>query len=233
MKIKLIILLTVLVSLSANSFDVKSYGHYKQMIHKKNTTGVIDLSSVVSEKNTYAVGAIADGVGEITVIDGKIYLDYGKDGLGNSLNKIPEKTKAVLLVTTKVKEWQNIKIKNNLSKMELFKEILKQAKLNNFNTKHPFPFLLQGEFESLKIHAISSQNPNFTGHGMGQKLFHMSKDELIDENAVIVGFYSADSQGVYTHPNESWHLHSIIDDIAGHVDGLYTGSNIVLKLPIK
>jgi hypothetical protein len=228
---KIITTILLIASFTINASEIKSYGHYQKMIHKADTTGVVDLKSTINGKNNYAVGAIAGGIGEITIIDNKVYLDYGKDGLGKSLNTIPKNTQAVLLATTKVKKWQDTKIINDLTKKELFAEILKQAKIQGFSEKTPFPFLLKGQFESLKIHAIASQNPKFGGHGSKQKLFHMAKDELIDEVATIVGFYSAGSQGVYTHPGESWHMHAVIENISGHIDGLQTGENVILKLP--
>ena len=230
----ILLLLSLFISSTvvAETIEVKSYGHYKKMIHKKNTTGVVDLTAALKGDNIYAVGAIADGLGEITVLDNKVYLDYGKDGLGGSLNVIAENTQAVLLARAQVKKWKSVKIADNLTQKQLFVEILNKAKASGTDTKKPFPFLLEGEFDSLKIHAIAGQNPNFGGHGSKQKLFNMAKDELIGEDATIVGFYSADNQGVYTHPNESWHLHAIIEDIGAHVDKIHSGIGVVLKLPI-
>ncbi len=219
-------------AINAEEIEVKSYGHYQKMIHKKNTAGVVDLTEALKGDNVYAVGAIADGLGEITILDNKVYLDYGKDGLGNSLNTIAKNTQAVLLARSQVKKWKSVKIADDLTQKQLFAEILNKAKASGMDIKKPFPFLLEGEFESLKVHAIAGQNPNFGGHGSKQKLFHMAKDELIGEDATIVGFYSANNQGVYTHPNESWHLHAVIEDVGAHVDKIHSGADVILKLPI-
>ncbi len=67
----------------AESINLKSYGKYKRMIHMNNTEGVIGLKKAIPAKNSYAVGAIQNGSDEITVLNGKVYLDYGKDGMGN------------------------------------------------------------------------------------------------------------------------------------------------------
>jgi len=95
----ILLLLSFFISstVAAEEIEVKSYGHYKKMIHMKNTDGVVGLKKAISGKNSYAVGAIQQGVGEITVLNGKIYLDYGKDGIGNSIHTIPPHEKAVLL----------------------------------------------------------------------------------------------------------------------------------------
>jgi len=33
-----------------------------------------------------------------------------------------------------------------------------------------------------------------------------------NQQAVVLGFYSSDTQGVYTHSGESWRLHAVIDN---------------------
>lgn len=220
---------------NANGREITNYGHYKKMIHMKKTKGVINLRNAIPSVNSYAVGAIQQGLGEITVLNGKVWLDYGKDGIGNSLNTIPADEKAALLAVSQVKEWQNSNIHNALSKEELFEAILKKAKERGLNSKKPFPFLLEGNFRKLLIHVINGQNPKFGGHGGKVKLFYQEKEERENQEATIVGFYSANSQGVYTHPGESWHLHAVIRDenIGAHVDDISTNENVTLKLPLQ
>ncbi|MCK5810301.1 MAG: acetolactate decarboxylase, partial [Cocleimonas sp.] len=218
----------------AEAIEIKSYGHYKKMIHMKNTDGVIGLQKAIPTKNSYAVGAIQKGVGEITVLNGKVYLDYGKDGIGNALNKIPEHEKAVLLATTTVEKWQSINFSSPMAKKDLFKTILIKAKKHGLDVDKPFPFLLEGGFKELKIHVINGQNSKFEGHGGKEKMFQMATEIRNHQKAIVVGFYSASNQGVYTHPNESWHLHTIIEEknVSAHVDDLHTGHNLTLKLPV-
>ncbi len=218
----------------AETIEIESYGHYKKMIHMKNTDGVIGLKKAIPAKNSYAVGAIQKGAGEITVLNGKVYLDYGKDGIGNALNKIPEDEKAVLLATTTVEKWKSINLSNPIAKEDLFKIILAKAKEHGLDVDKPFPFLLEGGFKELKIHVINGQNPKFEGHGGKEKMFQMATETRNHQKATVVGFYSASNQGVYTHPNESWHLHAIIEEknVSAHVDDLHTGHSLTLKFPI-
>lgn len=234
-----VIIATILVAITcmnvnAKNVYIQNYGHYKKMMHMKKTKGVIKLQKAIPTVNSYAVGAIQQGIGEITVIDGKVWLDYGKDGIGNSLNTIPSDEQAVLLATSQVKKWQNVKIKKALPKEELFKAILEKAKEYGLNVNAPFPFLLEGSFNTLIIHVINGQDPEFKGHGGSAKLFRQIKEERKNQKATVVGFYSASNQGVYTHPGESWHLHAVIrnENIGAHVDGVSTNENIILKLPL-
>ena len=211
--------------------NVQSYGHFKKMMHLKKTEGVVNLQKAIPSVNGYAIGAIQQGLGEITVIDSKIWLDYGQDGFGNSLNNIPPDEQAVILVTSQVDNWQTTKIHNALSKEQLFKVILEKAKQLGLNA--PFPFLLEGNLD-LKLHVINGQNPKFVGHGGFIPLFKQIKEERKNQMAMVIGFYSASNQGVYTHPGESWHLHAVIvsENIGAHVDDISTKKNVILKLPL-
>ena len=203
------------------------------MIHMKKTDGVVELKQAISGESLFAVGAIQHGLGEITVVDGKPYLDYGDDGIGNSKNVIPQEEQAVLLVMAKVNKWQSIEIPGFLPQDKLFEVILSKAKENGLNTEKPFPFLLEGGFKELKVHVINGRNPKFMGHGSKEKFYKMAVATKTHQPATVVGFYSASNQGVYTHPGESWHLHAVIKEsnASVRIDGIHTGGHVTLKLP--
>ena len=218
---------------SAESVEINSYGKYQQMIHMKNSDGVVELREAISGENVFAVGAIQHGLGEITVVDGRPYLDYGDDGIGNSKNTIPKAEQAVLLVTATVSEWQSIKIPGFLPQEKLFEVILSKAKEYGLDAEKPFPFLLEGGFKELKVHVINGRNPKFMGHGSKEKFYKMAVATTTHLPATVVGFYSANNQGVYTHPGESWHLHAVIEEnkASVHVDEIHTGGHVTLKFP--
>ncbi len=56
------------------------------------------LKTALSGPHIFAVGAIKEGKGEITVIDSKAWLAYGRNGLGKTTHVIPEGEKAVLFM---------------------------------------------------------------------------------------------------------------------------------------
>jgi acetolactate decarboxylase len=49
----------------------------------------------------------------------------------------------------------------------------------------------------------------------------------------ILGFYSYSHHAIFTHYTANMHVHAktVDDKIAGHVDGLILGQEIILKLP--
>jgi hypothetical protein len=217
------------VGLKEKNVKVKSYGNLTKMMHLKKTEGVINLQKAIPPVNGYAVGAIQNGKGEITVVNSNVWLDYGKDGIGKAVNKIPPNVKAVILATVKVSKWQTVKIEKTLTKEELYKFIIEKARQDGLDINAPFPFLLEGYFK-LSIHVIDGLNSNPDVH----TLYKHITDLRYNQKAVVIGFYSAGTQGVFTHPGKSWHLHAVIekDDIGAHVNDLTVQKNTILKLPV-
>ena len=215
-----------------NTTTVKSYGNFKKMVSTAKTQGVVDLQQAISPANEYAVGALRHGLGEITVIDSMVWLDYGKDGFGNAFNKIPKQEQAVILATAQVEKWQSIKIDDGLSKEALYENILEEAEDNGVDINKPFPFLLEGRFDTLLLHVINGKNTMAGDHGEKKHFFNQIKEEHRHQIAVVVGFYSSDIQGVYTHPGKSWHLHAVLNErnAGAHVDDIRT-DKVILKLP--
>lgn len=218
----------------AGDFNVKSHGHFKKMVHMKKSEGVVNLQKAIPSADAYGVGAIQQGTGEITVINGEVWLDYGKDGFGKSVKSVPAEEQAVLLVTSQVAGWQEIPVQATFTRKELYNFIQAQAGQHGLDVDAPFPFLLEGKFDNLSLHVINGRNPKFGGHGEKGHFFKQVAEVRNNQQALVVGFYSAATQGVYTHPGESWHLHAVIKDenIGAHVDDITLLKGSTLKLPV-
>ncbi|MEK6673908.1 MAG: acetolactate decarboxylase [Nitrospirota bacterium] len=220
-------------------FSLKHYGSFKKMMHMKKVDGVVDLKTALNGKQIYGVGAIKNAEGEITVHDGKAWLSYGKDGMDKVTHEIPEGEQAMLLVTAQVEKWQDLFIPKDMAESELHVFMLEQAKKSGIDTEKPFPFLIEGQLKNLTWHVIDGTT---TGTGGGHNQAHGEHSfirKLIEHNektsSIIIGFYSADIHGVFTHPGESWHVHVIFKDEkkAGHVENYGVLKNSTLKLPVR
>jgi alpha-acetolactate decarboxylase len=222
---------------AAEPFNLRNYGNFKKMVHMKRVGGVVKLKTALSAAHTYAMGAIKGGKGEITVIDSEVWLAYGRDRFDRIVRAIPEEEQAAMLVSVEVKNWQEIIVPKKMSESQLHPFIVEQAEESGLNTKKPFPFLIEGAFQDLKWHVINGLNPEFRenlkNHG-GQPPFLQLKEYRKQASGTVIGIYSADLQGVYTHPGESWHLHIVFRDKkrAGHVEKITVLQDTILKLPI-
>jgi acetolactate decarboxylase len=217
-------------------FNLKHYGNFKKMVHMKKVDGIVDLKTALEGKHIYGVGAIKNAEGEITVHDGKVWLNYGKDGLDKPIHEIPPGEQAALLVTAEVEKWKEVAIPKDMEENELYSFILAEAKKAGLDTNKPFPFLIEGMISKIIWHVINGTNDfNMHSHGHGGHSFLKSiVEKREDVSALLIGFYSADIQGVFTHPGESWHTHVIIkgENKAGHVEKFGVGKGSILKLPL-
>jgi len=214
-------------------FSLSHFGHAKKMMHNRTVAGVVALSDALPASNVYAVGAIAGGIGEITVIDGRIWIDYGADGLGKAKEIIPADEQAVLLVLAQVEKWQSVPVPKDMAGIDLHLFILDLANALGLDRDKPFPFLLEGAFEKMDWHVINGLKEGPAEHIHGG-IFNKLTEHREKAVGSVVGFYSAAGQGTYTHPGESWHLHIVFseEDAAGHIDALKVQKGAILKLPV-
>jgi hypothetical protein len=221
------------IALDAAPYDLQAYGHFKRMNHMKNTDGVVDIDPATYPAGTYGVGAPAHGTGEITILDGDLWIDYGVDGLGNAAHAPQPDEQAVLLVTARVAAWRDVILPRDMTADEMHSFIVEQANQAGIDTTKAFPFLLEGPFSNLDWHILNGLRAG-GGHGNGG-LFHKIKEHRGQTEGTVVGFYSAALQGVFTHPGESWHLHVVFDDEGktGHVDAISPGKGTILSLPVS
>ena len=216
----------------AQGLAVKSYGNFTHMVTSGDSDGVVLLKDAIPVPHGYAIGALANGRGEIVVINNQVWLDYGEDGLGKTVGEVPEDEQAVILVAAQVAAWSSSILDKSLPKQALYNAILEAAKQLGVDISKPFPFMLEGSFSHLGLHVINEKNPQH-GKAKGAHFYRLIKEKRKQQTATILGFYSADQQGIYTHIGQSWHLHAVIEDenIAAHVDEISANEGIVLKLP--
>ncbi|MES9844971.1 MAG: acetolactate decarboxylase [Candidatus Sedimenticola sp. PURPLELP] len=215
-------------------FALKHFGHFKKMMHMKKTDGVVNLKQAVNLPHVYAVGAPAHGTGEITVIDGRLWLDDGADGLGNARHAASNDEQAVILVRAQVKKWLPVTVPEDMDAKALYQFILEQASSNGLDTGAPFPFLIEGDYYDLDWHVLNGVKKHSSGGHKAGGIYKKIKEQRTQTAGTLVGFYSAATQGVYTHPGESWHIHVVFEqeNKAGHVDALSVRKGSVLKLPV-
>jgi len=210
-------------------FGLVHYGHFQKMMHMKNTEGVVGVADATSAPHLYGVGAPAHGTGEITLVDGVLWLDYGVDRLGNAVHTPADGEQAVLLVTAEVADWRDVEVPIDMTEEEMRVFILAEASASGIDTDAPFPFLLEGHYFDLDWHVLNGLRASDSNH----ELFAKQREHQAENSGQIVGFYSATNQGVFTHPGESWHLHLVIENEskAGHVDAISVRGGTILKLP--
>jgi len=228
----------VLVSLVAHAvtpFEFKYYGNLKEIIKKKTPPeGTIELDEAFTEPHTYAVGIIKNAEGEITAIDGEVWLNYGKDGINKTFNQVPRGERAMFLVTAQVEKWQKIVIPAAMSEQQLYGFVLEQARKAGLDIREPFPFLITGTFRDVVwnvMDGVESGADNRRQQLLWKKLVGYKEEA----QGVLIGFYPANLHAEICHPGEHWHVHVLFKKAktTGHVSAFSVVGGSQLELPSK
>jgi alpha-acetolactate decarboxylase len=215
-------------------FNIHHYGSSKKIVQTGMLGGVIGLEHALDGPHTYAVGEIKNAEGEITVYDGEVWLNYGKNGITTSISQIPKGEEAMQLVSAEVEKWQEIVIPKNMSERELYDFILERAAKLGLNTKSIFPFLIEGEMKDLVWHVLNGADFSKTPGGL--QLFFVKLVEYTERtSATLVGFCSTDMRNEISSPGQLWHVHVLLNNekITGHIDAFSVLKGSKLRLPIK
>ncbi|MCH8558730.1 MAG: acetolactate decarboxylase [Balneolia bacterium] len=212
--------------------DVEYYGALRSIMHQGDLSANKDLSDLEGRSNLYALGAFTNLKGEIQIIGGRSFSNRAVNGELQFTE--PFEGSATLLVTAEVQKWIEVSLYGEtVANMEELQYIVKEtASANGIDTSKPFPFLVEGAFAELAWHVIdwpesddehTHEKHQTTGpHGV-----------LTDTEVTILGFYSESHQGVFTHHSYDLHLHFLTADeqLAGHVDRLESGQDLIIRLP--
>lgn len=206
---------------------VENYGVLREIMMEGQLQSRKSLSSFSETPNFFALGAMEGLAGEILVMDGKPSNGVAKNGqliIHEDFN-----TGAALLITSEVEEWVEIALTDGINSMDALQKHL--SGLDEVDSNQAFPFLIKGEVNSLAWHVINATEATERTHD-AYKAAGLS-GTLTNETVEILGFYSRNHEGVFTHHGSYLHLHFVNDnkDSMGHVDELDLGQQMKLLLP--
>ena len=218
-------------SISNQIIKVEYKGALKNMMHKGDISAKADLSEYENIKNFYALGAFENLKGEIQIFDSQPYNSFVEEELikiDSSYSK-----KATLFVYSIVEDWAEFQIPTNINtKNELEKYIENIASENRIDTDEAFPFLIEGKPEELNWHVINWKEGD-TEHSHEKHIESGLNGTINNQEVEMLGFYSDSHHAIFTHHTTNMHIHMKLKNgkIAGHVDDLRVGHEMILKLP--
>lgn len=213
-----------------NSYaDVNIASAMRNVMWKGELEGKINLDTISNKKGLYGLGPVSFLQGELLINNGKSYVSK----VTSDSTMIVEKTfdvSAPFFVYATVDEWEQIELPSNI---KIIKEVENFIDNKTRERKRPFPFKLIGSVKSAKIHI---QNLPEGSKVSSPKEAHQGQVNyfLDDKEVEIVGFFSTEHQGVFTHHDSFLHMHLITKDETkmGHLDELQIDS-MKLYLPLK
>lgn len=209
--------------------DINIVGAMKNVMWKGELGNSIDLDTISDKNGLYGLGPVSFLTGELLINNGKSYVSKVTSDSTMTVEKT-FKTSAPFFVYGNVTEWNEIELPSNVKTIQDLEKFI-DDKTTEF--KRPFTFKLIGQISSAIIHIqnlpegkkVSSPDE---AH-QGQTNYNIDK-----EDAEVIGFFSTEHKGVFTHHDSFLHMHLITKDESkmGHLDELEIGE-MKLYLPKK
>jgi acetolactate decarboxylase len=197
--------------------DIKVSGAMRNVMWKGELAGTIYLDTIANKNGLYGLGPLSFLTGELLINDGKSYVSAAATDSTMSVEKSFDVT-APFFVYGNVTEWDTLELSPEINNIESLEGFLDR---HTTNFKRPFVYKLSGQTSKATIHiqnlpegtVVSSP----TEAHQGQISYH-----LTNEQVEIVGFFSTEHKGVFTHHDSFLHMHLITADESkmGHLDNL-------------
>ncbi|MGB7326055.1 MAG: acetolactate decarboxylase [Rubripirellula sp.] len=219
---------------------IVQYGTMHEAIGRQQHQGRVKLSDTGKQPHFYAVAALEGLAGEVTILDGKVFITgVGSNGQLAPIEDTNATRQATMLVGAYVPSWTHHTASVNVSPPDFDQFVADSASAAGVNTDKPFVFSVEGEFTDVRLHVIHGACPV---HARMQKI-DLPKDErpfesdLKQVTGTLVGVYAKDAVGKLTHPATSTHVHLVYKDattgklITGHIEKVGLAKGTVLMLP--
>ena len=209
--------------------DVHSYGRIDKTM-QGDLSGDFSLDSLYNIENLYALGALKDLSGEIQIFDRQ---DFSSIVQNDSVLVGPySQQNAAFMVYAQVKDWKDLAIPLSVTNTEALIGFFEYNENAEMNTEKPFMFIIEGRVEQLDWHVL--RNSASDSIPIAKDHRHNAKSgSILERDVEILGVYSSDHEGVFTHHGIPVHMHFRTLDgmLAGHVDDLELGPEMNLKIP--
>ena len=212
--------------------SIVKYSGSMSKMGKENFKATIILDTL-PKSNLYGLGPYGKMQGEITVIDGKpLIAEAQADGSA----KVSQswKAEAPFFVYQQVSDWVAYDLSFEMESLASLQQAIETiARQKGYNLTTPFAFKVVGNIDNLTTHIVLPRSSEIQGYQAGENQLNY---EYNNSNGELIGFYSQQHQGVYTHKDSYIHVHFISKDMTqmGHVDKIsLSGKSLTLLLPAK
>lgn len=214
---------------SNSSVNFQIVGAMKNVMWKGDLTGRISLDTISDYNGLYGLGPQSYLTGELLINNGITYLSRVTSDSTMTVEKRYD-VSAPFFVYANVNEWRSEILPSNIESITDLERFIDEKTNSN---QRPFAFKLTGQISKAKIHiqnlpeGAKVSSPAEAHQGQIQY-------ELQNESVEIVGFFSKEHKGVFTHHDSFLHMHLITADESkmGHLDELEVKS-LRLYLPMK
>lgn len=214
--LKRILFLASFIANFANAQTVKNIGSMSDM-GKENFAPHIKLDTISKKKHLFGMGPYGKMQGEISVFDGKPFYS-SVDENGRGIVSANWEIESPFFVYANVENWNEYVVSTELNSLENIQKIVAEtAQKQGYDLKKPFPFRIVATFQNMTTHIVMPRSAEIKGFQAGKK---QADYVLENQEGELLGFYSENHRGIYTHKDSYIHVHFVSNDAAtmGHLD---------------
>lgn len=211
--------------------SIDHWGTLREALRDGRDEGRVAVASVASE-NVYALGALEGLEGEVTIVDGNVWISRGSPERTVTVREASSE-QATVMAAASVGAWEELAVEEDVDPSVLDAYVARRAREVGLDTSRPFPFVVEGGLVHLQAHVIGGECPmraRMLGKTMTKPPFSMHADAV---DGKLVGIYAEDAAGTLTHMGASSHVHAVLEGdetLTCHVEtvGLTTGAKLFL-----
>ena len=213
----IILCLNALVEGQCLTGKVHITGEMRNVMWKGQLEGNIYLDTIANKSNVVGLGPIEYLGGEIIAIDGKSYKSMV---MSDSSMEVVEtfNIKAPFFAHANISNWSEELLDVDIQTIQQLESFL-DNKMSG--SSQPLMFKLAGFVKEATIHIVNLpagakvSSPNDAHKGL-------VKYQMENQEAEIVGFFSKEHKGIFTHHDTYLHMHLMTKDkqMMGHLDEL-------------
>lgn len=209
--------------------DIRIVGAMKNVMWKGELGSSIKLDTISDKNGLYGLGPVRYLTGELLINNGKSYVSKVTSDSTMTVEKTFN-TSAPFFVYGKITEWDEMELPANIKTIQDLEKFI-DNKTTEF--KRPFTFKLVGQVSRAIIH-IQNLPEGTKVSSPAEAHQGQTNYNIENEDAEIIGFFSTEHKGVFTHHDSFSHMHLITKDESkmGHLDELEIGE-MKLYLPKK
>ena len=212
------------------AFEVENYGVLREIMMENKLDNYIELQGYEKTEHFYAIGALKQLTGEFMIIDSQPILSKASNE--EVIIQQDHNEGAILAISAVVHEWSQVNFDTPIDDLASLQISIKaMAEAQGLDISKPFPFILESDFSEVNWHIINAAEATEQNHEAFKKAG--IEGHSINEKGRMLGFYSENHEGIFTHHGSFIHIHFVNDSIKvmGHVDQLIITEPMVLSLP--
>lgn len=203
-------------------------GSMMNTIHNGQLQGLINLDTISVKGHLYGLGPLENLKGETLINDGHCYVSQVNADSSISVTETFD-VKAPFFVYTNVDIWQVKDLPDDVQTLPQLEKYIDQITRRQIR---PLAIRITAKVEDATIHIVNlptgTQVHSPDDAHKGQKTLHVQGD------VELIGFFSTEHQGIFTHHDSNVHIHLITADkkMMGHLDEikLIKGGRIYIQL---